>query len=58
MQYGPAAIESALQLHGGMGFTWDVPVHRHLRRVRSWEAQGDAPGVRRAVADALLAANA
>lgn len=55
---GPAAIESALQLHGGMGFTWDLPLHRHLRRVRSLEAQGDAPGVHAAIAAALLDTNA
>ncbi len=58
VQQGPAAIENALQLHGGMGFTWDVPLHRHLRRVRSWEMQGDAPAIRRAIAAALLDANA
>lgn len=55
---GPAAVESALHLHGAMGFTWDVPLHRHLRRVRSLEAQGDAPGVHAAIAAALLDANA
>ncbi len=56
-QWGPAAMESALQLHGGMGFTWDVPVHRHLRQARSWEAQGDVRRVREALADTLLDAN-
>ena len=30
--YGVAISQGALQIHGGMGFTWDVPVHRHLRR--------------------------
>jgi alkylation response protein AidB-like acyl-CoA dehydrogenase len=40
--YGSAITEGALQIHGGMGFTWDVPVHRHLRRVRALQAQGDA----------------
>lgn len=40
--YGTAISEGALQIHGGMGFTWDVPVHRHLRRVRALQAQGDA----------------
>lgn len=29
-----AAIENALQMHGALGFTWDVDLHRHLRRVR------------------------
>ncbi len=32
-------------MHGGMGFTWDVPVHRHVRRIRALQAQGDASGV-------------
>ena len=43
--YGSAISEGALQIHGGMGFTWDVPVHRHLRRIRSLQVQGDARGV-------------
>jgi alkylation response protein AidB-like acyl-CoA dehydrogenase len=24
-------IESAIQVHGGLGFTWEIPLHRHLR---------------------------
>lgn len=31
---GDAAIrvcESAIQVHGGIGFTWEVPIHRYLR---------------------------
>ena len=43
--YGSAISEGALQIHGGMGFTWDVPVHRHLRRVRALQAQGEASAV-------------
>ncbi|WP_246767636.1 acyl-CoA dehydrogenase family protein [Bradyrhizobium sp. CCBAU 53340] len=43
--YGSAISEGALQIHGGMGFTWDVPVHRHLRRIRTLHAQGDASGL-------------
>jgi alkylation response protein AidB-like acyl-CoA dehydrogenase len=42
--YGSAISEGALQIHGGMGFTWDVPVHRHVRRLRALQAQGDASG--------------
>ena len=57
-RWGPEAVESALQLHGGMGFTWDVPIHRHLRQARSWEAQGNARAVRDALADGLLNTNA
>jgi len=57
-RFGAAAVESALQLHGGMGFTWDIPIHRHLRSIRTWEAQGDAAGLHRRLAADLLAANA
>jgi alkylation response protein AidB-like acyl-CoA dehydrogenase len=43
--YGVAISEGAVQMHGGMGFTWDVPVHRHVRRIRTLQMQGDATGV-------------
>ncbi len=26
---------SAIQVHGGMGFTWEVPLHLHLKRARA-----------------------
>jgi alkylation response protein AidB-like acyl-CoA dehydrogenase len=25
---------SAIQVHGGMGYTWEVPLHLHLKRAR------------------------
>ena len=28
---------AAVQLHGGMGYTWEVPVHYHLKRARVLE---------------------
>lgn len=31
-------IEKAIHLQGGMGFTWDVPLHYALREVRKIEA--------------------
>ena len=31
----PAIAEMALQMHGGMGFTWDLPAHIYLRRIRA-----------------------
>lgn len=43
--YGVTISEGAVQMHGGMGFTWDVPVHRHVRRIRAVQMQGDASGV-------------
>ncbi|MCZ7528752.1 MAG: acyl-CoA dehydrogenase family protein [Acidimicrobiia bacterium] len=30
-----AATEAALQLHGGIGFTWELDVHLYLRRARA-----------------------
>ena len=29
-----AAAETALQIHGGVGFTWEYDVHLHMRRSR------------------------
>ena len=29
-----AATESCIQIHGGIGFTWEHPAHRYLRRAR------------------------
>jgi alkylation response protein AidB-like acyl-CoA dehydrogenase len=38
-----SAVESALQIHGGVGFTWEYDVHLHMRRVRCNVAcHGDA----------------
>jgi alkylation response protein AidB-like acyl-CoA dehydrogenase len=53
--YGVAISHGALQIHGGMGFTWDVPVHRHLRRILALQAQGDAGGLMRALGHRYVA---
>jgi alkylation response protein AidB-like acyl-CoA dehydrogenase len=38
-----AAAEAALQIHGGVGFTWEYDVHLHMRRARCNAARlGDA----------------
>jgi alkylation response protein AidB-like acyl-CoA dehydrogenase len=49
---GRAALDNAkasLQVHGGMGFTWEVPVHLYLKRAvvvtRSLEPPGTLAGV-------------
>lgn len=55
--HGPLIAEAAIQAHGGMGFTWDVPAHRYLRRIRALSAQGEAAQLREAVAAALIDAN-
>lgn len=31
-------LEKALHLHGGMGFTWELPLHHALREVRKFDA--------------------
>ena len=54
---GPQIAEAAIQAHGGMGFTWDIPLHRYLRRIRSLEAQGEAARLRESVAAALIGEN-
>ena len=53
--YGALICEGAVQIHGGMGFTWDVPVHRHLRRIRSLQAQGSASGMMAALGQRYVA---
>ena len=35
---GPQIVEAAIQLHGGIGFTWEFDLHLYLRRVRSYSA--------------------
>ena len=32
---GVFATEAALQIHGGVGFTWEHPIHLLLRRARA-----------------------
>ncbi len=41
-QAGPGVAESAIQVLGGMGFTWEVPLHRHLRQMRTQAVLGAA----------------
>jgi alkylation response protein AidB-like acyl-CoA dehydrogenase len=49
----PAIIEGAIQLHGGMGFTWDLGLHRQLRRAKEAAAALDAVAARAALAGRL-----
>lgn len=51
---GPTAAEKALQVHGGIGFTWEHPVHLYLRKVKSGAMLfGAAPRQREDVAHLL-----
>jgi alkylation response protein AidB-like acyl-CoA dehydrogenase len=49
----PAILEAAIQLHGGMGFTWDLGLHRHLRRARAVAAALDPVAARATLATRL-----
>jgi alkylation response protein AidB-like acyl-CoA dehydrogenase len=52
-----AACERSIQVHGGIGFTWEHPLHRWYKRALWLEAFAGPPaGHRAAVADALLGA--
>jgi alkylation response protein AidB-like acyl-CoA dehydrogenase len=31
-------LEKSIHLHGGMGFTWELPLHVSLREVRKFDA--------------------
>ena len=50
-----AACERAIQIHGGMGFTWDHPLHRYYKRAL-WIESFDRSGAdhRAEIAHALL----
>lgn len=53
---GPLVAESAIQVFGGMGFTWDVPLHRHLRQMQAQAAFGAAADRLDALGDQILTA--
>lgn len=38
LQHGAFIIEKAMHLHGGMGFTWELPLHRALRELKAIDA--------------------
>jgi alkylation response protein AidB-like acyl-CoA dehydrogenase len=55
-QAAVAACERAIQVHGGIGFTWEHPLHRYYKRALWIEAFGGRPHeLRTAVAARLLA---
>lgn len=39
--------EESVQLHGGIGMTWEHPVHLYLKRAKSTEIAFGAPGAHR-----------
>ena len=51
--YYHAAAEN-IQIHGGMGFTWEHPAHLYFKRAKASELLfGDATHHREALADKL-----
>jgi alkylation response protein AidB-like acyl-CoA dehydrogenase len=49
------ACERSIQVHGGIGFTWEHPLHRYYKRALWLEGFGRRPAELRAeIADALL----
>jgi alkylation response protein AidB-like acyl-CoA dehydrogenase len=54
---GVAVAQGNLQVHGGMGFTWEHPAHRYLRRAKAAQALIALPDrLRDRVAGDLLSA--
>jgi alkylation response protein AidB-like acyl-CoA dehydrogenase len=49
-----AAAENAIQVHGAIGFTWAMPLHRRLRRIQSAGAIYSAKTARETLAATLL----
>ncbi len=50
-----AACERSIQVHGGIGFTWEHPLHRYYERAQWIETFGGYPAKQRAeIADLLL----
>jgi alkylation response protein AidB-like acyl-CoA dehydrogenase len=43
-----AAAQECVQLHGGIGFTWEHPAHLYLKRAKSAAAAYGTPGAHRA----------
>jgi alkylation response protein AidB-like acyl-CoA dehydrogenase len=54
-----SASETAIQVHGGIGMTWDAGIHRHYKRALALEVlDGPPSGHRAALAAVLLPATA
>lgn len=49
-------LEKSIHLHGGMGFTWEVPLHYALREVRKFDAAFGAGALTQQVGRDFIAA--
>jgi alkylation response protein AidB-like acyl-CoA dehydrogenase len=48
------AAEEAVQLHGGLGMTWEHPAHLYLKRAKADQLALGTPGAHRARLAALV----
>ena len=48
------AAEEMVQLHGGIGFTWEHPAHLYLKRAKAASVAFGTPGAHRAALAALV----
>ena len=48
------AAEEAIQLHGGIGMTWEHPAHLYLKRAKSAETLLGTPGRHRQALASLV----
>jgi len=48
------AAEECVQLHGGIGFTWEHPAHLYLKRAKAASAAYGTPGAHRAALASLV----
>jgi alkylation response protein AidB-like acyl-CoA dehydrogenase len=48
------AAQECVQLHGGIGFTWEHPAHLYLKRAKASAAAFGTPGAHRAALAALV----
>lgn len=54
---GPVAVRAAeecLQLHGGIGFTWEYPIHLYLKRAKADSIAFGTPGAHRTALAELI----
>jgi alkylation response protein AidB-like acyl-CoA dehydrogenase len=49
-----AAAQECVQLHGGIGFTWEHPAHLYLKRAKAASATFGTPGAHRETLAALV----
>src|SRR5580704_4641008 len=49
-----SAAQECVQLHGGIGFTWEHPAHLYLKRAKAASVANGTPGAHRAALAALV----